>query len=66
MSKKEPSEPLRGDAAYRAQRAAIEKNNEAAYARGRSKRAAQDEQVAKRRLADDRAERDRLPVQPEP
>jgi len=66
MSHKEPSEPLRGEAAYRAQRAEIAKNNDAAYARGRSRRAAKDAEAAQRRVADDRAERDRLPVQPEP
>ncbi len=61
-----PTEPLRGDAAYRAQRAEIAKNNDAAYARGRSRRAAADEEALRRRVADERAERERLPVQPEP
>ena len=41
MSK--PTEPLRGDAAWRAAKKDVADRNEAAYARGREERAAEDD-----------------------
>jgi hypothetical protein len=58
MSK--PTEPLRGDAAWRAQKKAIADRNEAAYARGRQERAAANARVTARRRADDLEERRRI------
>ena len=63
---RQPEEPLRGDAAWRAQRAAIAKNNDAAYARARARRDAQGAEAAAERRAADRREMESLPVQPEP
>jgi len=50
------SEPLRGEAAWKAAKQEIAKRNEAAYARGREQRAAQDAARRKRRVAADREE----------
>ena len=61
-----PSEPLRGDAAWRAQRAQVAKNNDAAYARARAERDAKSARVAAARRAADKRENASLPVQPEP
>ncbi len=59
-------EPLRGDAAWRAQKAAVAKRNDAARKAGGERRAAQEaEELARRRDADVR-ERRSVPVQPEP
>jgi hypothetical protein len=59
-------QPLRGDAAYRAFKAQVAKNNDAAQRRGRERRAAADAVVAERQAAAERRELDDLPVQPEP
>lgn len=58
------AEPLRGDAAYRAQKKAIAERNEAAYARGRAERAANDEAALAKRRAADKHEAANLPSQP--
>jgi ribosomal protein S21 len=63
---KSNEEPLRGDAAYRAFKAQVAKNNDAAQRRGRERRAEVDAAVAARRAAADRREMSDLPVQPEP
>jgi hypothetical protein len=47
MSK--PTEPLRGEAAWRAAKKEIAERNEAAYARGRNERAARDAARVSRR-----------------
>ena len=59
-------EPLRGDAAYRAFKAQVAKNNDAAQRKGRERRAEVDAATAKRKAAADRREMSDLPVQPEP
>jgi hypothetical protein len=60
------SPPLRGDAAWRAQKAEIAKRNDAARAGGAARRAEQDEKSAQRRYEEDRRERTDLPEQPRP
>jgi hypothetical protein len=65
MSQK-PNEPLRGDAAWRAQRDEIAKRNEAVYARAQKERGARDVDAAKKRRQDERREADSLPEQPRP
>ena len=60
------SEPLRGDAAWRAQRALVAKNNDAAYARARTERDAKSARAAAARRAAEQRENASLPVQPEP
>lgn len=59
-------EPLRGDAAYRAFKAQVAKNNDAAQRRGREQRAAGDLATQKKKAAAERHEMSNLPVQPEP
>jgi hypothetical protein len=59
-------EPLRGDAAWRAQRAAIAKRNEAVYARAERERAERAGMAMARRRDDERREAERCPEQPEP
>jgi hypothetical protein len=49
-------EPLTGEAAWKAAKERIAKNNEAAYARGRQERAARDAASARLRLAAEREE----------
>ena len=58
-------EPLRGDAAWRAEKKRISDNNDAAQKRGRELRAARDAQDAQRRRAADDRERASLPEQPQ-
>jgi hypothetical protein len=53
MSKPD-EEPLRGEAAWRAEKKAIAARNEAAYARGRTERAAREGARASRRREQDR------------
>lgn len=60
----QPSEPLRGEAAYRAAKARVEKANEAAYARGREERAADAAEAAARRRMTERQGMKNLPKQP--
>lgn len=66
MARDDKQEPLRGDAAWRAERQRVSDNNEAAYKRGRERRAAQDTVVAERRRAEDERDRRNLPEQPTP
>ena len=66
MTRNDKQEPLRGDAAWRAERQRVSDNNEAAYKRGREKRAAQDAVVAERRRGEDERDRRNLPEQPTP
>ena len=61
----ETSEPLRGEAAYRAAKQRIEKANEAAYALGREERAADAAEAAARRRQNDRQSMKNLPRQPD-
>jgi hypothetical protein len=59
-------EPLRGEAAWRAQKQRIAANNDAAYARGRKERAAQHAEASKRQRAAAKQESKNLPTQPKP
>ena len=63
---KNNDEPLRGDAAYRAFKAQVAKNNDAAQRRGREQRAGVDAETQKKKAAAERREMSNLPVQPEP
>ena len=63
---KSNDEPLRGDAAYRAFKAQVAKNNDAAQRRGREQRAEVDAETQKKKAAAERREMSNLPVQPEP
>ena len=67
-SKPKPSDgPLRGEAAWRAAKAAVAERNKAAHARGREERARSDAEFeAGRRAAEkrDRAERPAIPGRP--
>ena len=62
--KDEQQEPLRGDAAWRAERQRVADNNEAAYKKGREQRANQEARVTERMRADAERERRDLPEQP--
>jgi hypothetical protein len=64
MKERIPSEPLRGEAAFRAQKAEIAKRNESARADGAVRRAAKEARIGAQRAADDRQERRNLPRQP--
>jgi hypothetical protein len=66
MMAKQPisSEPVRGEAAWRAEKQRIAANNEAAYARGRKEREVQSERAMKQRVADERRADSNLPLQP--
>lgn len=66
MTRNDKQEPLRGDAAWRAERQRVSDNNEAAYKRGREKRASQDAANAERRRGEDERDRLNLPEQPTP
>jgi hypothetical protein len=66
MKDRPSAEPLRGDAAWRAQKDAINKRNDAARAAGAARRARADERDAKQRSDAARTEASNLPVQPEP
>jgi hypothetical protein len=63
MSQKTP-EPLRGEAAYRAAKERVQKANEAAYARGRAERDAENVAALARRRQIEKAGMERLPRQP--
>ena len=63
---KNDQEPLRGDAAWKARKAEIAKNNDSAQRRGREQRSAADAVVQARRADAERREFADLPVQPEP
>jgi hypothetical protein len=60
-----PSEPLRGEAAWKAAKKEIAERNEAAYARGRRERAARDAARVSRRREEQRKANLDLPVRPE-
>jgi hypothetical protein len=57
-------ERLTGEAAWKAAKERIAKNNEATHARARAARGASDEEAAARRVAAEREERRHRPVQP--
>ena len=63
MSQKTP-EPLRGEAAFRAAKERVQKANEAAYARGRTERAAENAAALTRRRQIEQAGMKKLPRQP--
>ena len=58
--------PPRGEAAWKAAKQRIAANNDAAYARGRKERDAQDAEAAKRRRAADVADAKNVPTPPKP
>ena len=58
------TEPLRGDAAWRAAKKEVSDRNEAAYARGRRERADRDAARVSRRREEDRKANTNLPQQP--
>jgi hypothetical protein len=58
------TEPLRGDAAYKAAKKEIADRNEAAYARGRRERTARDAARAVSRREEERDANRSLPKQP--
>ncbi|HEX8207046.1 MAG TPA: hypothetical protein VF587_13380 [Solirubrobacteraceae bacterium] len=60
------AEPLRGDAAWRAQRDAIAKRNDAVHARAEREKQERNVEEMKKRNAEDRRERENLPEQPRP
>lgn len=59
-------EPLRGDAAWRAEKAEIAKRNDAARARGAARREATKVQHAQQQQAAARLDASNLPEQPRP
>jgi hypothetical protein len=61
---KEAPEPLRGEAAWKAEKRRILERNEAAYARGREDRAARNARAIAARRANERRENASLPKQP--
>ena len=61
---KQDSTPLRGEAAWKAEKQRVADRNDAAYARGRKDRAARDAEEHARRRAADRRENANLPKQP--
>jgi len=58
------AEPLRGDAAWRAEKKRVSDRNEEAYARGRSDRAARNAAHAKERREAERQDNRSLPKPP--
>jgi hypothetical protein len=60
----EPPQRLTGEAAWKAAKAQVAKNNDATHARARDARIARDEADAARRSAAEREERKHRPVQP--
>jgi hypothetical protein len=58
--------PLRGNDAWKAARAKVDKSNDAARARGAKQRAANEATRLKRQKADDARDRANLPQQPRP
>jgi hypothetical protein len=60
------TEPLRGEAAWKAAKREIADRNEAAYARGRSQRQARDAARVTRRREELRESNESLPIQPRP
>jgi hypothetical protein len=66
MTQRTPTEPLRGEAAFRAHKAEIAKRNERACADGAARRAAKEAGVSERAIAAARLERSSFPRQPQP
>ena len=66
MTKKTDEQPLRGDASWRAAKAATAQRNDAARARGGELRAASEAAKLARQRKLDQREREDLPVQPSP
>jgi hypothetical protein len=64
--KNPPTEPLRGEAAWRANKIAIAKRNEEARARECAARATREAKMIERGAVADRLEASNLPVQPHP
>ena len=64
-SKGEAQEPLRGHAAWKAEKERIAERNEAAFARGRQERTARDVAAMEGRRAAEKRERANLPSQPQ-
>lgn len=62
--KKAPSEPLRGEAAYRAERAEIARSNDAARAAGQRRRAAKEAEALQDAAKRLKTEMRSLPEQP--
>ena len=58
------TDPLRGEAAWKAQKKEIADRNEAAFARGRRDRAARDAARVTRRVQEEREANRHLPRQP--
>ena len=58
------NEPLKGEAAWKAEKQRIAANNDAAYARGRKERAAENAEASKRERAAAKQESKNLPKQP--
>ena len=56
--------PPRGEAAWKAEKQRIAANNDAAYARGRKERAAENAEASARRRAADKQDTKSLPTQP--
>lgn len=63
---KPPEEPLRGDDAWRAQKAAIDKRNDAARARGAAERDVKSARAMAERRAIAKRELAAMPKQPRP
>lgn len=63
---KNPDQPLRGEAAWKAAQAEMAQRNDAARARGGKLRAADEAAKLARRRAADAREREHLPEQPRP
>ena len=59
-----PEQVLTGDAAWRAEKQRISDRNEAAFKRGRERRAEEDSRAHAREAAAARKDRDELPTQP--
>jgi hypothetical protein len=66
MKERQPAEPLRGEAAFRARKAEIAKRNDSARADGAVRRAAKEARISEQQLAEARRERSGLPHQPHP
>jgi hypothetical protein len=64
-SEGEAREPLRGHAAWKAEKERIAERNEAAFARGRQERTARDAAAMETRRAAEKRERANLPSQPQ-
>jgi hypothetical protein len=66
MKERQPAEPLRGEAAFRARKAEIAKRNDSTRADGAVRRAAKEARISEQQVADARRERSSLPRQPHP